>query len=361
MLLDNAGDLAMEAALAPSPAVDELHYQGLLWSLEQLALNGITSVADARVYRTRHHHEIWQRAADEQTLTVRATLGLWAYPGHDDTQQLAELTALYDPDPSDWLQTTQVKLYSDGIVVNTTAAMLEPYVETWGVGDADGLNYFAADRLATYAAQLEAVGFDLHVHTIGDRGVREALDAVAAATAANGQVLDRRHHLTHLEYVHPADVPRFASLGVVADFQTSSEFVEPQHRYLEAWSLGEALIDAEFLPLRAVHDTGAPVTLSSDWDVGSLSPFVGMERALTLGNGRSLPDVAAAVAAYTLTPAWALRQESLTGSLEVGKQADLIVLDQHLFDVPVTDISETKVLLTLVGGVEVHRSDQLAP
>jgi predicted amidohydrolase YtcJ len=108
------------------------------------------------------------------------------------------------------------------------------------------------------------------------------------------------------------------------------------------------------LPMRELYDAGARVTLSSDWDVNPVSPLGIMQNALSLGP-RSLPSLEAAVKAYTLDAAYTLRQEKDTGSLEVGKQADLVVLDQNIFDLPIKQIGQTKVLWTLLGGEETYR------
>jgi predicted amidohydrolase YtcJ len=109
------------------------------------------------------------------------------------------------------------------------------------------------------------------------------------------------------------------------------------------------------LPVRSIYDTGATVTLSSDWDVSTLNPFVGMQHALQLDK-QSLPNLDAAIDAYTINAAYLMRQEQKTGSIEVGKYGDLIVLDQNMFNVPVNNIGKTKVLLTLLGGKTVYRS-----
>lgn len=353
LLFENAGELAFEAAFAPTPALEQLNYEGLLWSLGEIAKNGITSFADARVYRTRDYHELYGRAESEGTLTARVVMGLWAYPHFDDVAQIADLAALFDDDPTGLVRATQIKIYSDGIIHNTTAALVAPYDMDLGIAGPTGMNYFDAARLADYVSQLELEGFDFHIHAIGDRGVREALDAVDAATVANGMAIDRRHRITHVELVHADDVARFASLGVIADFQVAGDFTLPEFQ-----ADAEPLIGARAfgtVPVRTVYDTGATVTLSSDWDVSALNPFVGIENALSRGD-ESLPDVAAAVRAYTLDAAFALRHEDRTGSLEVGKQADLIVVNQDVFSVPTDKIDKTKVLLTLVGGAEVYRA-----
>ncbi len=346
LLYDNAGDLVFDQALAPTAQLADLHYEGLLFGLEQLARNGITSVCDARTYWGRGYHEVWQRALAENKLTARTILGLWAYPHFEDESQLATLASLYQNSPESLLRASQIKVYMDGIIPNTTAALLQPYETDLGITGPTGLNYFTQQRLSNYIEQLEKVGFDFHIHAIGDRGVREALDAIAQVSSRNG-VRDRRHRLTHLELVDPQDRPRFAQLGVLADLQVAGEFTDPAHAEDNVPFIGDRSFDT--VPVRSLYDQGAHVTLSSDWDVSSLNPFVGMRRSLFRG-AQSLPDLAAAVAAYTIKGAFLMRQEHVTGSLQTGKFADLIIVDRNIFEIDPQTIDQTRVLLTMLAG-----------
>jgi predicted amidohydrolase YtcJ len=354
ILYENAGNMMFDLALAPSPELDELNYEGLLYGLEEAAKNGITSVADARAYWDRGHIETWKRADREEALTARVTLSLWAYPHYDDDEQLEKLASLFERDEYELLNISQIKMYSDGILHSATAALLEPYDETLGVTGDRGMNYFDAARLERYITELERVGFDMHIHAIGDRAVRESLDAIEGAQASNGPEIGARHRLTHLEMIHEDDRKRFAELGVIADFQVAGNFTLPAFASDMEPLIGERAFD--MVPVRSIYDTGAVVTLSSDWDVSSLSPFVGMQNALQREE-ESLPNLEAAVEAYTQSPAYLMRREDKTGSLEVGKLADMIVVDQDIFRIPVDNIGKTQVLLTLLGGEEVYRAE----
>lgn len=347
VVLDNAGDLALDKALPPSKALEEIYYQAVLAGQEELAKNGITSVADARVFWRRGHMEAWQKAAKNDELTARTALGLWAYPTLDDDEQLVELKAMYDAGSDDsLLRVTQIKFYVDGIIHNTTARLQKPYDESLPGVDRKGLYYFSPERLERYSRELARVGFDMHIHAIGDQAVSDALDAI---DATDGQ---GRHRITHVELVDNDDIPRFKQLNVIADFQPSPYFT-PSFLKDNVPSIGERAY--KMLPMRQLYDSGARVTLSSDWDVNPLSPLGIMQNALSLGE-RSLPNLAAAVKAYTLDAAYTLRQEQSTGSLEVGKQADLLVLDKNIFDLPTKQIGKAKVLWTLLGGEEVYRN-----
>ncbi|MBI2381506.1 MAG: amidohydrolase [Gammaproteobacteria bacterium] len=352
ILLDAAGDAVFDLALPAGRELAEHNYAGLLHGLKAAAENGITSLVDARVYWRRGYLAAWQRAEREGKLSARASLSLWAYPGMDDEEQLGALKAMYRDEPGSLLRVNQVKFYADGVLHNTTAALHQPYRDYYPEVGPYGLNYFTEERLARYITELEKTGFDAHVHAIGDRGVHEALNAIETAREANGMNPGARHRLTHLELVDQRDRPRFKALGVIADMQVAGDFALPQNHGEMEPLIGERAY--EMLPLRSLWEAGARLTLSSDWDVSALSPFVGMQHALQLGE-ESLPDLASAVQAYTLDAAHALHQENQTGSLEVGKAGDLVVLDQDIFRLPVSRIGKTKVLMTVLGGKPVYR------
>lgn len=352
LLLDNAGDVILQQALASTPTIDAQNYDGLVnESLPFLASLGLTSITEARTYWKRNYHRIWQDIKADGLLTVRVALAPWLYPEDADTDLVAALRDLYDTG-DDMLRITQIKCYSDGITINATAALHEPYVDNLGLPFDRGLNYIEGNRLANMVAALEQVGYDFHIHTIGDRGVTEALDAIAFARNQNGDI-GARHRLTHLEIVDPLDLNRFAALNVTADVQVAGDFTNPEN-----WSENEAFLGRDrsdnIVPLRSLYEAGARIALSSDWDVSTANPFVGMEQALTR-SPQALPTLEEVIKAYTLNAAYVMRQEDRVGSLEVGKYADLVVLNQNLFDIPIQQIRNTNVLLTLLAGREVYR------
>jgi len=354
ILIDAAGELVMDLAMAPNPALDTLNQRALKIGYRHAARNGITMIGEARAFWQRNYLSAYQQAQADGTMTAHTVLSLWAAPGANDTAQIATLTSMYGRNPQELLHTSQIKIYSDGITTMSTAAMLEPY-QRLQLAAPDGLNYFDDSRLARYVRELEQIGFDMHIHAIGDRGVRESLDAIEAAQIANPGLPPRRHRITHVEMVEPTDVPRFAQLGVIADFQTSSQWVLEEHQFDLEPLLGHQRLLERWLPLRDIWDSGAHVVLSSDYDVGSLSPFVGMQNALNRGP-QSLPTVDAAIRAYTIEPAYLLRLEQQTGSLEVGKDADYLVLDRNLFTIPSQSLGQTKVLQTVLQGNVVWQS-----
>ena len=203
---------------------------------------------------------------------------------------------------------------------------------------------------------MEQIGYDFHIHALGDRGVTESIDAIEAARNTNGEI-GTRHRITHLEIVRSSDIPRFKELNITADMQVAGAFTQPELWDDNNFLLGQERTDS-IIPLKALEEAGARITLSSDWDVSSLNPFVGMQNALTR-SPQQISSIGKAIDAYTLNAAYVMRQETKTGSLEVGKWADFIVVDRDVFTVPINEVGGTKTLLTYVDGKEVYRSSNL--
>ncbi len=357
ILMDNAGDAALAAALAPNAIIDSLNYDGLVnYSLPLLAENGITSICEGRTYWKRNYPQIWQKIKDDGLLTARVVLAPWVYPGDDDAVQIPIIQNLYNAG-DDMLKISQIKVYSDGIAVNATAALHEPYNDNLGLPFDTGLNYIDENRLTNLIATLEQTGFDFHIHAIGDRGITEAINAIENARNINGDI-GARHRVTHLEIVDTADYGRFAPLGIIADMQVAGDFTNP-----DQWHENDFLIGSErsdnLIPLKSIFNTGAKITLSSDWDVSSVNPFVAMQNALTRAP-QELPTVEDAVKSYTINGAYTMRQETTTGSIEVGKFADFICVDQDIFTIPKNQVAQTNVLSTHLAGMEIYRSSVLA-
>ena len=353
LLIDSAGEYPWDAALQPNAQLDALNEQALREGLAANNAVGITSAVDARAYWQRGYVDAYRRVEADEGLSVRMVLSLWASPTADDDEQLQQLAAQFD-DEGGFLRVRQIKLYSDGLLENTTAALLAPYTTPETFGAPRGLNYFPPERLDRYLRELQPLGFDVHIHAIGDRAVREALDAVEANPQSGAQP-----RLTHTEIIDPVDLPRFAALGVAADLQMGPHNMPGRLHDLDEF-LGADRVNTGAWRLRDLWDSGATVALSSDYDVGSLSPFDGMERALTRGD-QSLPDLEAALQAYTLAAARIMGSQELTGSLEPGKAGDFVVLDQDLFNVAPDRIGETQVLMTVLAGEPVFTRPGFQP
>jgi predicted amidohydrolase YtcJ len=251
------------------------------------------------------------------------------------------------------------KIFADGVIEAKTAALLEPYAGGTDRGEAN-LSPGALDSLV---AAIDAAGLQVHVHAIGDRAVRMTLDAMERARQHNGP-RDARPIIVHLELIDPADIPRFARLGVIPSFQPLWAYADEYITRLTEPVLGPTR-SRWLYPIGSLARSGARMAAGSDWSVSSMNPLEAIQVAVT----RRAPDTTAGQAwipeetvdlrtiltAYTMGGAFASREEGSNGSLEPGKAADLIVLDQNLYRIPPTRIHQVKVLMTLLEGREVFR------
>jgi predicted amidohydrolase YtcJ len=252
-----------------------------------------------------------------------------------------------------------VKLFADGVIESRTAALLKPY----GDRKADaGEPIYQPAALKDLAVALDRDGFQIHVHAIGDRAIRMTLDAFAYARARNG-AHDARHTITHLELIDPDDIPRFQAWGAIANFQALWANGDEYLTRMTEPALGRAR-SRWLYPIASVVRTGAVVSGGSDWSVSSLNPLDAIEVGITHRqpdhpeqppwNPAERVDLATMLAMYTINAAYQHHQEGETGSIEVGKLADLIVLDRNLFQVPVGEIHTVRVLRTLLEGKTIY-------
>ncbi|MCE9685677.1 amidohydrolase family protein [Shewanella sp. AS16] len=353
VLLDNAGELVMEQAWQAQPDLKAANERGLLNGLAAAAENGITSIGDGRLYWKRGWLDTWLKLEAEERLTARVSLRPWVYPATDPAPQLAFFKQIHSDDPGRRLLLNQVKLYSDGIISNGTASTLTPYDWSYSRDLPHGLEYIPADRLGWWLSELDKLGFGAHIHAIGDAGVRNSLDAIAAMRAKG---VKRPYGMTHLEMVSPQDIGRFATLDVDADFQLGSDYIAEQEHDWAVPFIGRQRAHA-LLPINAIYRSGANVTLSSDWNVNPLNPLIGIANALYMGEA-GLPDIDAAIDAYTLNAARALGIAEITGSLEPGKAADLVVLERDITQLAPEQIAATRILMTWLEGERVFNLDE---
>ena len=369
ILTDSAGDEIAHLALAKTPELQEARYEALLLSQDMMVSEGITSATNARVYWDRGNAEPWLRAEVEGTLKTRSIMAIWAYPHMDDDTQLATIQSMYRDDhyvgetPS-LLRWSQVKFYSDGTVSNNSAAVLDAYTR-FVYPDLErhplGINYFTEERLKRYITELERVGFDAHIHALGDRAVRESLNAIEHAQTQNPELVDRRRHqLTHISLIAESDIRRFAELGAVPNIQiTYGDVPDDEAEDEDNWASPIENTKARFSPVIDIHETGARVVISSDWDVTPMSPLVAVQTMIEWADGIWSKDEALAfvLRAHTLNAAYAMQHEDVTGSIEVGKFADLVVLEENLFEIPPERIRETDVCATYLSGELVYEKE----
>ena len=381
LLEDSAQEMAMN--LLP-PLTEPENLAASSAALDAMRRQGITSFLDA--YTDPETMTAFAALQRHGKLTARAHFAVLIDPAKGGTLQSAVAELLkhqkrFDQGPTvvaPSMQVRHAKLFMDGVIAAPafTGAMLEPYFvdkgsagkPVWQPGPSHGpASYFSRDALTTALAELAKANIDPHIHADGDRAVRESLDAIESLRVQQG-VKDVRPVLAHDEIVAPADYSRFARLDVtpVLSFQwgkPAPDTVGALKDYMGPTRY--ATVEPQALLLNA----GARVAYGSDWPVDPLdvwfalkvgvtrtaAPNAGQEYAGRLTSQPGMPR-AAVIRSITMNAAYTLRQETTTGSLQVGKLADLIVLDRNFFTIPEEDIANIKVLQTVVGGNIVYQA-----
>jgi predicted amidohydrolase YtcJ len=342
----------------PEPTHEEL-MRGLRAAQTELHRLGITAWQDAHVEPV--HLAAYREAASAGWLTARVEAALWwrRDAGLEQIEAFEEQRASV---AIGRLRANSVKLMLDGILESRTAFMTSPYE---GGADGDrGAPFIDPELLCEAVAELDRRGFQAHFHAIGDAAVRLALDAVEEARRRNGPS-DNRHHVAHLEVVNPADLPRFAQLDVTANIQPFWGVDDGQMRTLRIPFLGPERIDWQFV-FGSLRRAGARLAGGSDWTVTTANPLLEIEVAMTRvspdarGGEPFLPGerltLDEALAAFTIGTAHVNHLDELTGTIEVGKDADLVLLDRDLRSPDVGPIGDAAVRATYIGGVEVYRA-----
>lgn len=360
------GAMSLVNRLLPALSTDDL-LAALHKGQEHLHSFGITAWQDAIVGAYSDLQDpgpAYLKAAADGTLTARVVGAIWWDRGAG-LEQLPSLLERRERYRGGRFAATSVKIMQDGVAENFTASMLEPYCDGHGhFTDNSGISFVPPEILNDAVPLLDAAGFQVHFHAIGDRAVRQCLDAVEHAIARNGRG-DNRHHIAHIQVVHPDDVPRFRALGVAANMQSLWATLEPQMVELTLPFLG-AERSAWQYPFGDLLRSGAVLAAGSDWSVSSPDPLAAIHTAVnrTAAPGHEegdyeafLPeqaiDLATSLTAYTAGSAWVNHLDADTGTIEVGKYADLVVLDRDPFAGPADEIGATRVLQTFVEGERV--------
>ncbi|MFD9890167.1 amidohydrolase [Amycolatopsis sp. NPDC059027] len=359
------GAMGLVGKLVPEATPAEI-FDGLLRAQDLLHSLGITAWQDALLGAyggMPDASDTYLDAAARGKLTARVSGALW-WDRDRGAEQIDELVAKRERFRYPRLKARTVKIMQDGIAENHTAAMIDPYLGGCGcTGAHRGISFVDPHRLGEYVSTLDLLDFQVHFHALGDRAVREALDAVELARETNGH-RGNRHHLAHLQIVHPDDVHRFALLGAVANIQPLWAAHEPQMDELTIPFLGRERTRWQY-PFAALLNSGATLAAGSDWPVTSPDPVQGIHVAVNrISPGSTaeafLPEqrigLAAAIDAYTSGTAYVNHADD-TGRIKVGNLADLVVLDRNPFDGPVSAIADTRVAMTFVEGQRVYCAD----
>ena len=353
-LLHELAAIELAAARLPKPEPEEMESGGEAFMRRMLSF-GIAGIHDAAAFPDSL--EACKALDDAGKLRLRVDCALFADPA-ENIAQLPQLKRQREHYRGKRLRADTVKIFLDGTSEGHTALVLEPYADLPGQ---TGQSLWDSKLFLKTVRKLDAEKFRVHVHAMGDGAVRLALDAFEAAAAQNGS-RDSRHMISHIELVHPSDVPRFKQLGVTANFQPSWFYKDTySDAGLEA-ILGKTRFNRRFR-MKTLWDSGAKVVYGSDWPVGgdyvTCNPFESLQIGVTRRDLSARPPdympeekmtPSAMLDAMTLNGAYAAFAEKETGTLEAGKLADLTVVDRDLLAAPQAELGKTQVNMTVVGG-----------
>lgn len=356
--------MALVENLIPAYTPEELA-AALRRGLEVANSLGITNLVEASA--RENYIQAYLELAEKGALTAHINISIYGdiSKGMEGVKQVLALNEKYSammpgtlgqkPD----LAFNQVKFFMDGVVEGKTAAMLDDYQ-----GDKhSGSSNASPDTAAAVIAAADQAGLQIHVHAIGDRAIRMALDAFERARALNG-IRDSRHHIAHLHVIHPDDIPRFSELDVIANFQALWATLEDSYMTeLNYPFLGEERAEWQY-PIGTVARSGGRLAFGSDWDVSTMDPFDAMQVAVTRRGPDSLArepwtpqhlvDVQAVVEGYTKGGAYLTFREKECGTLAPGKLANLAILDRDILQCPKFELYRTQVLMTMFRGKVVY-------
>lgn len=355
------GEAAMGLVRAHVPAFTEGERRIALGrALAELARVGIVSVQSMEYGRDL---PLYDEALRAERLTARVRVAIYHDGEEDVASEIARLAALRHGRDARWLAVGAVKLFVDGDPGGLTGAFLEPYAGAAGSEVGRGPIRYEPEQLDARVGALDRAGWQIHVHAIGDRAIRMALDAFELARAANGP-RDIRHTIAHLHFLHPDDRPRLAGLDVAATVTPGFADNGPYNTEVLPRVLGPNRMD-RLHAFRSMRDGGARLAIGSDAPVLPFEPFQQVEVAVTrreIGETDGEPmnpsealTIEEAVAAYTRESA-RLNHLDDSGTLEVGRWADFVVVDRDVFALPAHAIHRTRVVWTMVEGRETFRA-----
>jgi predicted amidohydrolase YtcJ len=355
--------------LAPAHTRQQL-YDGLIEAQRYLHSYGITGWQDALIGDYGNHSSdivnVYQQAMDDDMLRARVNGAIW-WRRDEGESQLQNVLTLRDRFQQERFRISSVKIMQDGVPENRTAAMTEPYLvpECSCAGTDTGISFIEPAKLNDYVTILDQHGLQVHFHAIGDRAIRESLDAVATARTRNGHS-GLTHHIAHVQLIHPDDLPRFAELDVAANIQPLWAANDPQMVKLNLPIIGEGRANWQY-PFASLIAGGAHVCAGSDWPVTSPDPWLGIHVAVNRQHPASHPDfngevfvsheritLDAALRAYTSDSARINDRGEYSGGIKEGYVADLVVVDRNPFELPPDQIFSTRTLETFFEGESVY-------
>jgi len=355
-LKEAAGDLVER--LMPKPTREE-RLTALRKGLHEANRLGVVRVHSAG--GDFEYLDLYDELRKNGELTVRQYIAYFLDPPELKPEAIEKIEQARKKYNDEWISGGAVKTMLDGVVEAHTAAMLGTYADDTSQS---GKLFWDPDKYKQAIAELDKRGLQIFTHAIGDRAVRTALDAYENAQRTNHST-DDRPRIEHIETITAEDIPRFGKLGVIASFQPLH--TDPNEDTLKVWAVaaGPDRVSRAW-PWRSVESTGGKLAFGSDWPVVTISPWPGVQNALTRQTAEGEPaggwvpkeriNIEDAVRGYTLGAAFAGRREKTEGSLETGKLADVIILSKDLFTIEPPDILSEEVLVTMVGGKVVYES-----
>lgn len=329
---------------------------GMKWANQ----NGITRVHSAG--GDFEELDLFNELRSEGQLSVRFYIAYFLNPPELRAQDLEAIELARKKYHDDWIDTNAVKFMLDGVVESHTAAFLESYSDD---PSTKGALFWGPEKYKAAVAELDKRRLQLFTHAIGDYAIRTALDGYEFAKTQN-HTKDRRSRVEHIEASSAADIPRFGKLGVIASMQPLHAY--PDADTLDVWArnVGPERAARAWV-WKSIAEDGGHYCFGSDWPVVTLNPWEGIQTAVTRQTKEGAPkggfvssqrlSVAQAVNGYTLGAAYAGHREKTEGSIEVGKVADLIVVDKNIFEIDPHRIGDTRVATTIVGGKLVYEAD----
>ncbi|MDG2228587.1 MAG: amidohydrolase [Gammaproteobacteria bacterium] len=346
---------AINLVLVLTPKDTDSDYdKGLSISQEMAHSFGITSVLEAAV--GERHMATYKRAADREELDLRVFTCLEYGKTNfvHDASTFEDVYLKLDQFNHPRINVNCVKIFIDGVLEGQTGALLEPYLDSGEIGEL----ILEKESLNKAIARFDSENRQVHTHAIGDRAVRAALDAYEYALKENGS-LDNRHHISHLQMISKEDIPRFSELNIAATFQ--AVWAMPDE-YITGISIPEIGIERvnKMYPIQSVFEAGGLIVGGSDWAVTTMNPLIAIETAITRKdpedrlkgtlNKDERMGLTEMLKAYTINAAYIMHQDNITGSIEAGKFADLIILDKNLYNITPNEISEVRVVATIIEG-----------
>ena len=344
---------AMHAVQDLVPPPDEDRRRELLkLAIKQINAAGITSIHNMN--GDMEELMIYAALEDAGEMTLRVYEPYWVKPGttEADLGEAAQMAKVQ----GDYVRGGAAKFFMDGVWESYTALTIEPYADN---PDAKPEGLYSTEHFTRMAAACDRLGLQIFVHCCGDGAVRRTLDGYEAVQRMNGR-RDSRHRVEHIEVIHPADLPRFEQLGVIASMQTSHVPIDPLGTDVWPARVGEKRWPFSFA-WREIRNVGAHLALGSDWTVAPFDPLINIHFALNREKWSSTdPDqrltLEECILGYTQNAAFAEFKENEKGCIKAGFLADMVLFSENLFEVQPGEIMQAKVVMTMVDGRIVYEA-----